>query len=82
MKADEYKDAWNLLVNQLMIDVRLERRRRGLTLRQAALEIGTTFTDLSKWETARVVPRWDSMYGLIEWLSESEVRPSNEESIA
>lgn len=52
--------------------VRSERRRRGLTIREAADEMGYSYADLCRFELGGKQPALPSILKMLKWLSKSE----------
>lgn len=63
--------AWDAdTLGQLPEIVREERRRRGLSVRQAANEMGYSFADLTRFELGRKDARLSTVIKMLNWLDE------------
>lgn len=50
--------------------VKLTRQQRHLSLRQAGLQIGMAYADLSRFENGLHDPQWSTVVKLLRWLED------------
>jgi transcriptional regulator with XRE-family HTH domain len=63
---------------ELAARLRARRRERGISLREAAAEVGVSAATLSRVESGDYLPERDNLFRLLAWLGLSGAAPSPE----